>query len=76
MGRRELVGLVGSAVAWPVVVRAQHRCRQLGLLTTTKLDSGDRAAVRGMTRQTSKPTSSRQKADRQTLGAPEPWARG
>jgi hypothetical protein len=38
MGRRELVGLVGSAVAWPVVVRAQQtEAWQLRLHTTTQL---------------------------------------
>ncbi len=30
MGRRELVRLVGSAVAWPVVVRAQQPMPAIG----------------------------------------------
>jgi hypothetical protein len=30
LGRRELVGLVGSAVAWPVVVRAQQPMPAIG----------------------------------------------
>ena len=62
MGRRELVRLVGQCGGLAGCgAGAATDAWQLGLLTTTKLDSGDRAAVRGMTRQTSKPTSSRRR---------------
>jgi putative ABC transport system substrate-binding protein len=46
MRRRQFVGLVGSAVAWPVVARAQQPMPAIGLLTTTKLDDWAIGAIR------------------------------
>ncbi|MGO9356680.1 MAG: ABC transporter substrate binding protein, partial [Xanthobacteraceae bacterium] len=46
MRRRQFVGLVGSAVAWPVVARAQQPMPAIGLLTTTNLEDWVTRAIR------------------------------
>lgn len=45
MRRREFIGLIGGAAAWPIVARAQHadRMRRIGVLMTSADDADGRA---------------------------------
>ena len=44
MRRREFIGLLGGAAAWPLASRAQEWMRRLGVLISPELQRADGAA--------------------------------
>jgi putative ABC transport system substrate-binding protein len=69
MRRREVIALVGSAAAWPLVARAQHpgHMRRIGMLmATVQSDPGAQASLAALrqTRVDRRP----QRPDRASLG--------